>query len=277
VHATCLSQQDAEIAILFEDVTRRRKEQERLRISEARFRAIQETSIDGFMVLESVRETGRIVDFVWIYANDTAAAIIGKHKSWFDGKRLLEEMPGNRDEGLFDAYVRVVETGEPWVNELKYRHEGIDIYIRLVAAKADDGFAVTFSDLSVRRRAEEAARESEARLAAALKAGQLGVHEYKVVSGEIEWDQVVRSLWGVSERETITYETFANGVHPDDMPAVSDAVLAALDPSGNGHYISEYRVIHRTTGETRWVVAEGQTTFVRGRPDRCPSSGQMGQ
>ncbi len=268
VHATCISIEEAEVAVLFEDITARRREQERLTISEARFRAVQETSVDGFMVLESVRENGVIVDFTWIYVNDAGARIVGRPKDSFPGRRLLETMPGNRDDGLFDAYVRVVETGEHWTKEFTYRHEGLDIYIRLVAAKADDGFAVTFADLSGRRRAEEAARESEARLAAALRAGQLGVHEYFVESGHIEWDSTARRLWGVSAEEPITYDIFERGVHPDDLDAVRTAVAAAFDPAGDGHYLAEYRVIDRTTGQTRWVVAEGMATIVGGKPSR---------
>jgi PAS domain S-box-containing protein len=131
--------------------------------SEARFRAVQETSIDGFMMLEAVRdEQEQLVDFRWVYANEGAEQIIGKPRTWFVGRRLLEEMPGNREEGLFDAYADVVESGRPWVSEITYRHEGGDVYIRLAAARAGDGLAVMFSDLSERRRAEERLRASEA-------------------------------------------------------------------------------------------------------------------
>ena len=268
VHAVCISQEDAEVAIIFEDVTVRKLEQHQLRISEARFRAVQETSVDGFMVLESIREAGSIVDFAWTYANEAAARIVDRPRDWFVGKRLLQEMPGNQEDGLFDAYVQVVETGEHWTHEFTYQHEALDIYIRLVAAKVDDGFAVTFSDLSVRRRAEEAVRKSEARLAAALLAGKLGVHEFFVQTGVIEWDQEVRKLWGVTDDEPINYETFEQGVHPDDRQSVRVAVDAALDPAGSHHFTAEYRVIHRVTGEIRWIVAEGETSFAHGKPHR---------
>ncbi|WP_309630325.1 PAS domain-containing protein [Brevundimonas sp.] len=128
---------------------------QKLKEAEARFRAVQETSIDGFMVLESVRdETDTIVDFRWAYANAAAEAIVGKPRAWFIGRRLLEEMPGNREEGLFDAYVRVVDDDKPWVTELSYAHEGVDVFLRLTAAKVGDGFAVSFADLTERRRYE---------------------------------------------------------------------------------------------------------------------------
>ncbi len=157
------------------DETRQRAQAEALRLSEARFRAVQETSIDGFMVLDSVRdEAGSIVDFRWAYANAAAEGIVGRPRDFFLGRLMLDVMPGNRDEGLFDAYVGVVETGEPWTREFSYRHDGVDAFLRAVAAKAGDGFAVTFADLSERRRTEDALR-AESETQAALIATQRAV------------------------------------------------------------------------------------------------------
>ena len=134
---------------------------------EERFRAVAETSLDGFMVLESVRDPdGRIIDFRWLHANASAERIVGRPRGWFPGRSLLEEMPGNREAGLFEAYVRVVETAEPWKGEVAYRQDGVDAEIRLVTARVGDGIAVSFTDLSERRRAEERVRESEAKFRA---------------------------------------------------------------------------------------------------------------
>ena len=43
-----------------------------------------------------------------MHANHAAERILGKPQGWFSGRRLLEEMPATREEGLFDAYVKVV-------------------------------------------------------------------------------------------------------------------------------------------------------------------------
>ena len=236
-----------------------------LRTSEARFRAIQDTSIDGFMVLESERgPDGRIVDFRWLYANDAVERIVGKPKSWFIGRRLLEELPGNRATGLFDAYVGVVESGLPWSQEFPYTHEGREFYFRATCARANDGFAVTFADLTDRRRTEERVRESETRLAFALAAGHLGVHDYDPRNGEVKWDATVRALWGVPEPEPVTYAVFAAGIHPADLAEVELQLAAALEPGSQGHFAAEYRVINRLTGDIRWVVANGDVTFADG-------------
>lgn len=251
------------------DVTALKRTEAALRASEARFRAVQETSIDGFMVLDSIRdEHGRIIDFRWQYANVAAERIVGRPRDWFIGRRLLQEMPGNLQSGLFDAYVRVVETGEPWTNEFVYTYEGLDIYIRALCAKVNDGFAVSFADLSERRRAEARVRESEARLTSALAAGQLGVHDYDPRTGSVKWDKTVRDFWGLDADEPVTFEVFAAGVHPEDLSGVQKALDAALDPAGSRHYRHEYRVINKRDGSIRWVVADGDVSFEGDTPVR---------
>ena len=63
-------------------------------------------------------------------------------------------------------------------------------------------------------------RESEERLAAALRAGKLGVYDYDPRTKIIKWDSTVYRLFGVPEGESVTYETFEAGVHPEDIAAV---------------------------------------------------------
>jgi two-component sensor histidine kinase len=57
-------------------------------------------------------------------------------------------------------------------------------------------------------------------------------------------------------------------VHPEDFPAVQAAVDRAHDPEGDGNYYAEYRVIHRSDAQTRWIAATGKTFFHEGRPVR---------
>lgn len=144
------------------DISARKSAEEALGRSEEMFRAAQETSVDGFMVYESIRDAnGKIVDFRWEYANEASARILGRPRDWFIGRRLLDEMPNLQLEGRFASYVHVVETGEPWTHTFGFTRNDAEVYIRVVASRVGDGFAVTFADLTERRRMEEALRESE--------------------------------------------------------------------------------------------------------------------
>jgi two-component sensor histidine kinase len=109
--------------------------------------------------------------------------------------------------------------------------------------------------------AERKQRQSEERLAAALRAGQLGVHEFEPQSGTIYWDATTRSIWGVAADAKITYETFASAIHPDDFAAMQAAVDKALDPHGTGRYEAVFRVLNRITKLVHWVRADGVVSF----------------
>lgn len=123
---------------------------------ESRFRVLHETSPDGFMIFRTVRdESGRMVDAEWEYANPAAVRMSRLEPGHLEGKRLLQVMPGVGEVGLFDIYREVVETGEPRQSEVHYKHGGHDLWLRVAAAKLDDGFAVSYADISDRKRAEE--------------------------------------------------------------------------------------------------------------------------
>lgn len=241
--------------LLREEKLRSAAQEASLRASEARFRAVQDTSIDGFMVLESVRDpSGGIVDFQWVYANAAAERIIGKSSGWFVGRRLLEEMPGNRDDGLFDAYRRVVETGEAWSQEFTYQHEGLDVFIRAVAARVGDGFAVSFADLSERRRTEILLRESETKLDGIVNSiDQMiwstqpdGFHDYF----NARWYEFTGVAPGTTDGDQ-----WSGLFHPDDQKRAWARWRHSLD-TGEPYRI-EYRLRHHS-GQYRWVIGRAQ-------------------
>ena len=152
------------------------------------------------MIFRSVRGAdGKIVDFEWLYSNTSAGEIVGRRPEDLLGKRLLVEMPGNRAEGLFDIYVKVVEFGAPHAHEFEYRHEGLDSWFRSTSVKLGDGFYVAFSDLTVRKRAEEKA----ARLAAIIRSTDHAIYSTSN-SGTVEtWNEGAEKLFGYTNAEIV--------------------------------------------------------------------------
>ncbi|MBP7513106.1 MAG: CHASE3 domain-containing protein [Flavobacteriales bacterium] len=121
---------------------------------------VQDTSPNGIMSFATVRdESQRIVDFTFVSSNRMANSLV--KRSDLIGKQLLVEMPENRSAGLFDSYVQVVETGRPHKRELHYEGEGMDFWVSVHAVKLDDGFMVTFTDISDQKRAHELSVEAD--------------------------------------------------------------------------------------------------------------------
>ena len=108
---------EAAVPSAAQDTQRRRAEAEgRLLSADWSFEACLDGMVDGVLINRAIRdENGRIVDF-WIeYANEAASGISGVAHEALVGHRILDLIPGRRENGQFDAYVRVVETGEPLV------------------------------------------------------------------------------------------------------------------------------------------------------------------
>ena len=130
------------------------------------------------------------------------------------------------------------------------------------------GAVAAFIDITTRKLAENALRESQERLAAALRAGKLGVYDYDLRTGRVRLDYGTSRFWGILESEEVPYETFESRVHPDDLNHVRAAIQRALDPAGTRRFECEYRVVSRSNGSIRWIVADGVTTFEAEAPVR---------
>ncbi|MFN8475055.1 MAG: PAS domain S-box protein [Anaerolineae bacterium] len=111
-------------------------------------------------------------------------------------------------------------------------------------------------DITERRQSEEALRQSQSRLAAAMQIAQLGIWEYDPVGEVTYWDARCHEIFGVSESHPMSdTEVFAL-IHPDDRARVGQQVSSALAPGGNGQYATEYRIVRRD-GTQRWVAVRG--------------------
>lgn len=130
-----------------------------LQQSEHRFRTSIENLLDCFGIYSAIRDaSGQIIDFRVDYLN-TAALESNQMTPADIGSGLCEHLPAHRESGLFEAYCRVVETGEPLVKEnLLYSDAfGQQFLTRaydLQASKLDDGFVASWRDVTARRQAE---------------------------------------------------------------------------------------------------------------------------
>jgi PAS domain S-box-containing protein len=157
-------------AVTFSDVTDRKKSELRLQESEARLSAFHQTTPDGFIIFESIRNAeNEIKDFQFVYANPAAARLSGRDPEQLFKTTMLKEAPLLKEVGAFDQYIRVVEMGEPWRGEFLYPDgRGGGVWYSVTAAKVDDGVAISYLDISREKEAEAKLRKQEDRARAIL-------------------------------------------------------------------------------------------------------------
>ncbi|MBC8153562.1 MAG: PAS domain-containing sensor histidine kinase [Bacteroidetes bacterium] len=122
---------------------------------------VLDVSNSGIIAFEAIRDASqRITDFRFLLSNRASVDLTGKTADEMVGNTLLALFPGNVESGLFDLYVHTTNTGEPGRTEVYYNHDGLDIWLDIAAQKLRDGFVVTFSDVSVMKRATRAIEQA---------------------------------------------------------------------------------------------------------------------
>jgi signal transduction histidine kinase/CheY-like chemotaxis protein len=131
-------------------------------------KGVLDSAFIGIMACRAVKQEGRIVDFEFMLLNKAAQQMLKRNDLF--GKRMLEEMPGNKIDGLFDRYITVVETGKSMNVEQYYDHEALDGWFHILANKWEDGFVVAFEDVTQRKITEETIKTANIELNSAKEA-----------------------------------------------------------------------------------------------------------
>ena len=119
--------------------------------------------------------------------------------------------------------------------------------------------------MAERRRAEEALRESEARINLAANAANLGLWVWNLRDDELWVTKQWRRLFGFAESEPVSFDRVLQVVHPDDRERMKQLVQHVLE-HGGGEHESEYRIT-RPDGSTRWIAGYGGVElYERGKP-----------
>jgi PAS domain S-box-containing protein len=232
----------------------------RERRARAELSGILESVSDAFFALDSGRR--------FTYVNREAERLWGRERQDLLGRVIWEVFPEAAGSGSYGAVERALEEGETSSFETVSPVLGAWISGHAYPAPGG-GVSVYFQDITERRRAEEALRESEARARLALDVARLGTWSWDPAGDEVQADARCREICGLGLVSGLAISDVASRVHPDDRARIEAALAAAVRPEGDGGYAEESRFVH-ADGSLRWVTARGQTTFEGEGPNRRP-------
>jgi len=190
------------------------------------------------------------------------------------GLPIREALPELDGQGFFELLDKVYTTGQPvsledvparWDSDgdglLEY-HRIDFMYQPLLAADGSvEGVVAFVQDVTERHAALAALAASEARYRLAVDATQLGTWSWDIATDIASFDDRVRALLALPEENARSRASILESrVHPEDREQLNAALMRAADPSGDGRFQGEWRIVH-PDGSERWALAFGRMHF----------------
>jgi diguanylate cyclase (GGDEF)-like protein/PAS domain S-box-containing protein len=270
------------------DITERRKANLALKQNEDLLRTVMETLPIGVWIAD---RTGKLISSnqagreIWTGAKYVGIDQFGEYKGWWadTGKPIAPEEW---------AAARAVRKGETSINEVidiqcfdGTRKTILNSAIPLRGPDGElTGAFIVNQDITEQRRAEEALRESEARLKEAQRIAHIGNWELDLVTERLTWSDEIFRIFEIEPRGFgPSYEAFLDRVHPDDRAAVDRAYTESVTkrapydithrlqmPDGRVKYVHEYCVNYYSEhGEPLRSVGTVQDITERMRAERA--------
>ena len=216
--------------------------------------AIAESSTDAIYAKDL---EGRYVLF-----NQAAALIAGKSREEVVGRSDPEVFPADQ-AALALANDRQVMEGNRTITfqEDIGTNDGERTFLATKGPLLDSegrviGLFGISRDITVRKQAEQALRESEAALRNAQSVAHLGSWTLDIVNNRLSWSTETYRIFGLPDGTPLDLETFLQCVHPEDRERVAAEWNQAL---AGAPYDCEHRII--ANGQERWVRERARVCF----------------
>jgi diguanylate cyclase (GGDEF)-like protein/PAS domain S-box-containing protein len=216
-------------------------------------------------IFNSIRDPFCIIDrdYRIVRANEAFAAMKNRKLAELVGKACFERPQGGNGNCEPCIVKETFASGEPLSAEKRTTAaDGSGKWqVTHTYPIADPGGGVSHvieytQDITERKMAEQALRESEERYALAVRGANDGMWDWDLKNDKIHYSTRWKSMLGYGEKEITSHpEEWLGRIHPDDRDEVEeriDAHLKGRDP----HLEAEYRIMHRD-GAYRWVVSRG--------------------
>jgi len=257
-----------EIVAIIRDVTESKRAEDALRESELKVRTLIDLLPAGISILNAENKV--------IYANPTLERILGTSREVLmrgnyrrrrylrlDGSLMPVEEYASQRAIKEKKVILDVETGVD-------KEDGSIVWVNVSAVPVsllDWSVIIVTADITARKQAEEALRESEERFRRAINATEEGLWEWDILSNQEffspRWCEIIGYSFDDPEFQH-TYNSWAERIHPDDSEHVISVLKNHLEKGMK--YDVDYRHRHKS-GEYRWQNSKGQAIFdERGKP-----------
>ncbi len=238
---------------VFVDITEQKRAEKKMRETNAFLEKIMESATNGIFVID--------LDWNFTHVNQASSMITGYGEEELIGAPLSKIVDPRFFPEISGKFKDLVAHGKTMSHfETKIiRKDGRAATITFSAAPLvqDDVITAvvgTAEDITRRKRAENALRESEANLKRAQQIASIGNWSWSRETSRFEGAKGFHTIHGLEGETFSTYEDFVERViHPEDRARMHRVARSLLE-TGVGE-AEEYRVV-LPDGDVRWIYAE---------------------
>ncbi|MBE0603349.1 MAG: PAS domain S-box protein [Deltaproteobacteria bacterium] len=234
----------------------------------------EEALIRAKYVLDRTREQVIIsaCDGSILYVNDAACRSLGYEQEDLLRMNVCDINPTVTRE-TFPDKIRGVRDHEAGFFETVHKtRDGrlfpVEIAVTEVVFGEKEQYCAFIRDISDRKRAEEALRESEHLLKRAQEVARLYSFAVDIASNRWSNSDMSKEILGIDDGYPRDFSGWKDLVHPDDW----EGLLSSWDQfvvGGSNRYDREFRILRKADGRERWLRSLGELEFdERGAPDR---------
>ena len=241
-----------------EDITERRRAEQSLQESEAKFRALFESSRDAIMLLDRKGFTDCNQATLDLFGCPAKDQFILKHPA-----ELSPPCQADRTSSWTMARDRIEAAYAQGSQFFEWRHQRLDgtvfpaeVLLSRFELHGKTVLQAVVRDITERRRSELAIRESQERLALVIQGSRDGIWDWNVFTNEVYFSPRWKSMLGYAEHELKdNFPTWEHLLHPDDL-VLARATLQEYFLGSRAQYELEHRLRHKD-GSYRWILARG--------------------
>ena len=235
------------------DITERKKHE----LENAKFKFVSDNASEPFILMRQ--------DGSFEYLNQAALDKWGYSPDEAHQLKVPDVDPVYHMEKFQELFARAQQENIPLFESIHRQKDGsifpVEIKVGGFRIHGKEFMLAIARDITERKKAEDALRESENKLQFAIEATELATFEYNPQTDKLSGNKRLREWFGMPEDKDLELYKAIDVIAPKDRERVKVAIKKAMEYDSGGKYDIEYTITDPQTKKDRIVRVKGRVWF----------------